>query len=62
MFSRSINDNSKVIAGDATTWSVTFDNSRGVIYDRNIFIIQATGLVFTSKTTYPCGAQYVAPL
>jgi hypothetical protein len=34
------------IVGDATTWSVTFDhnfeNSRGVIQDYNIFVIQAT--------------------
>jgi hypothetical protein len=47
MFSRSINDTSRVIrmmiVGDATTWSVTSDNSRGVICDPNVFIIQATG-------------------
>jgi hypothetical protein len=29
--------------GDATTWSVTSDNSRGVIYDHNIVLIEATG-------------------
>ncbi len=28
---------------DATIWSVTFDNTRSVDYDRNSFIIQATG-------------------
>jgi len=31
------------IVGDATTWSVTSDDSRGVIYDRNVFTIQVTG-------------------
>ena len=48
MFSGSINDTSSVfrmmIVGDATTWSITSDNSKGVIYDCNIFIIQATVL------------------
>ncbi len=46
MFFRSINEISRAaimtIIGDATTWSVTSDNSRGVIYDRNIVKIQAT--------------------
>jgi hypothetical protein len=27
---------------DATIWSVTFDDTRSVDYDRNSFIIQAT--------------------
>jgi hypothetical protein len=35
------------IIGDATTWSVTSDGSRGVVYDRNIFIIKATRDIFT---------------
>ncbi len=51
MFSESINDNSIVVGiltvGDATTWSVTynchFDNSRVIVYNRNLFSIQATG-------------------
>ncbi len=47
MFSRSIIDTSRVIrmmiVGDAATWSVTSDNSRGVIYNCNVFIIQTTG-------------------
>jgi hypothetical protein len=30
---------------DATIWSVTFDDNRSVNYDRNSFIIQATGLI-----------------
>jgi hypothetical protein len=34
------------LIGDASTWSVTYDhisdNSRGVIYECNIFIIQTT--------------------
>ncbi len=50
VFSRSVNDTSRfvrmTIVGDASTWSATFDGSRGVIYDRNIFIIQASGLKF----------------
>jgi hypothetical protein len=29
---------------DATIWSVTFDDTRSVDYDRNSFIIQATGV------------------
>jgi hypothetical protein len=45
MFSRSINDTFRVIrmttVGDTTTWSITYDhhseNTRGVIYDYNIF-------------------------
>jgi hypothetical protein len=47
MLSKSINDTSRIIrmmiVGDATTWSVTSDDSRGVIYNCNIFIIEATG-------------------
>jgi hypothetical protein len=31
------------IIGDATILNVTYDNAGGVIYDRNVFIIQATG-------------------
>jgi hypothetical protein len=46
MFSRSVKDTSRVIRmtiiSDSTTWSVTSDDSRGVIYNCNIFIIQAT--------------------
>jgi hypothetical protein len=50
MLSRSINDTSRVIImtiiGDAATWSITYnqysDNSRGVIYDLNVFIIHTT--------------------
>ncbi len=46
MFSRSINDTSIVnrmmLVGDATTWSSTYDghsdDSRGVIFDHNIFV------------------------
>jgi len=42
----SINDTARVVrmavVGDATTWSITFDDSRGVIYDRNIFMIKVT--------------------
>ncbi len=30
---------------DATIWRVTFDDTRSVNYDRNSFIIQATGLL-----------------
>jgi hypothetical protein len=54
MFSRSLNDTFSVvrmtIVGDATTWSVILepsclnDDSRVVIYDRNMFMIQASGL------------------
>ncbi len=37
-----------MIMGDATSWNVTYghhsDDSRGVIYDCNIFIKQAIGL------------------
>jgi len=44
--SRSINDTSRVISmmivSDATIWSVTND-SRVVIYNLNMFIIQAIG-------------------
>jgi hypothetical protein len=50
--SKSKNDTSRVIrmmiVSDATTWSITYDrhsdDSTGVICDRNVFIIQATGL------------------
>jgi hypothetical protein len=46
MFSRSINEASRVIrmmiVGDATTWSITSDDSRGVMYDCYILIMQAT--------------------
>ncbi len=53
MFSRNVNDTPLVIrmpiVGETITWSITYDhhsdNSSGVIYDRNIFIIQATGQV-----------------
>jgi hypothetical protein len=31
---------------DATIWSVTFDDTRSVNYDRNSFIIQATGVKY----------------
>ncbi len=31
-----------MIVGDATNWRVTSDDSWGVIYSRNIVIIQAT--------------------
>ncbi len=58
MLSSSVTDTSGVfrvmMVGDATTWSVTNDHhsdtSRGVIYNRNIFIIRATGLTPLSKT------------
>ncbi len=54
MLSRSVNDSTRVIRmmiiSDASTWSVTYDhhsdNSRGVIYDGNILIIQASGVNF----------------
>jgi hypothetical protein len=53
VFSRSLNDTSRVvrmtIVDDATTWSDISDDSRGVIYDHNIFIIQATGLTFAEN-------------
>jgi hypothetical protein len=46
MLSRSLNDTSRVIKmiiiDDAMTWSVTFEDSADVIYDRNMYIIQAT--------------------
>ncbi len=47
MFSMSIKDTSRVIRmSDASALSVTYDHhsyhSRGVIYDLNIFIINAT--------------------
>jgi len=34
-----------MIVGDTTTWSITRDNSRGLIYDRKIIKIQATEYV-----------------
>ncbi len=48
---RSVNDTSRVvritIVSDATNWSVNYDrHSTGVIYNYNIFIMQATGLVY----------------
>jgi len=36
---------------DATIWSVTFDDTRSVDYDRNSYIIQATGLAGPSVPT-----------
>jgi hypothetical protein len=33
---------------DATIWSVTFDDTRNVDYDRNSFIIQATDLIVST--------------
>ncbi len=33
---------------DTTIWSFTFDDTRSVDYDRNSFIIQATGVVMLS--------------
>jgi hypothetical protein len=51
MFSGNVNDTSRVIRmaiiGDATAYSFTPNDSRGVTYDCNVFfIIQATGLVW----------------
>jgi hypothetical protein len=48
IISRSTNDTSIVfrmtIVSETTTWSITYDcnsdDSRGVIYDHNVFIIQ----------------------
>jgi hypothetical protein len=48
MFSRSLNDTSRVIRmtiiADTTTWSITYnchsEDSRGVIYDGSIFVIR----------------------
>ncbi len=41
-----------IIVGDATAWSVIYnchsDDSRGVIYDRNIFIILAVAVIITA--------------
>ena len=58
IYSQSINDTSEVIRmtilSNATTWSVThdhLDNSRGVIYDCNISMIQATGSVVLVVST-----------
>jgi hypothetical protein len=49
-FTLTVNDASKIVIDDS---SVTLqivaslsDNSRGVIYDRNVFIVQATGLIY----------------
>jgi len=42
------------ILSSGTTWSVTheqLDNSKGVIYDRNISMIQATGSVVLVVST-----------
>jgi hypothetical protein len=54
MLSRSLNDISKIIrmmiVGDATTYSVTSDYSRGVIYDRIIFIIEVTVFLYYRTT------------
>ncbi len=36
---------------DATIWTVTFNDTRSVDYDRNSFIIQATGWPFTKHLT-----------
>ncbi len=54
MFSRQLNDNSRyvrlMIVGYATTWSITSDHhsddSRGVIYNCNIFTIEDTPSIF----------------
>ncbi len=47
MFSRSLNDTSRVvkmmIVGDATTLENHSNDSRVVIYNRNVFIKEATG-------------------
>ncbi len=47
MFSGRVNDTSKLvrmtIVGDATTLSITSGNFWDVIYNRNIFIIEARG-------------------
>jgi hypothetical protein len=60
MFSGSINDTSRnvrmMIIGDATTWNITSDHSRVVIYISNIFVIQATylgGGEQTNNNTFP---------
>jgi hypothetical protein len=46
------------IIGDATTWSITYDhhsdNSRGIIYNRNIIPIQATAFVTKVKLAWKC--------
>ncbi len=60
MFYMSANHTSRVIRmvieGDATTWIITYDshsdNSRGVIFDHNIFIIQLTGTYYLIIITY----------
>jgi hypothetical protein len=60
MFSRSIIDNSRsindttrvvrmMVVSETTSWSISYkchsNDSIGFIYDHNIFIIQATGLL-----------------
>jgi hypothetical protein len=49
MSSRSVNDSSRAvrmtIIGDATTWSATSGDSRGAIYNRNIFTLPATDFI-----------------
>jgi hypothetical protein len=52
-------DAPSVVKSDAPNCSVTFDDTRSVDYDRNSFIIQATGclnisqkLVYYSKTMF----------
>ncbi len=53
MFSRSVNDTSRVVRGDATAWSNTYDrnldDSIGVFYNRNIFIVLSTEWRKTEK-------------
>jgi len=58
MFYKSVNDTSRVvritIIRDATSLSVTSYDSIGFVYDPNIFIMQANGLIniFSSFVTY----------
>jgi hypothetical protein len=56
-----------MIIGDAPTWSITSDVSGGVLYDCNIFIIQATdwsldileGLLLVKPSMWECiGREY----
>ncbi len=46
------------IVSDATTWSITYDrhsdNSRGIIYNGKIFIIQTTAFVIKIKLAWKC--------
>jgi hypothetical protein len=55
LFSSTTNDTSRVvrmmIIGDATTWSITSDDYRGVIYVRNIFIKQAAAYLAAASAT-----------